>query len=150
VNATTSPTTTLTPSSLLNNSNNNNNNMLTKALITLQTNNNANVYQSALLTANKIFTNIITHVSIDCCIVNCCWLVANCVIFCVLFICSFFMVTKPPLHHVVSFDIFQLFPSIFGGINLHNIRILYINLLISQWKKSIVVLTCPIQHLHVD
>jgi len=49
----------------LNNSNTNNN-MLTKALITLQTNNNVNVYQSALLTANKIFTNIITHVSIDC------------------------------------------------------------------------------------
>ena len=64
VNATTSTATTLPPS-LLNNSTNNNN-MLTKALITLQTNNNPNVYQSALLTANKIFTNIITHVSIDC------------------------------------------------------------------------------------
>lgn len=61
----TATTTTLPHSSLLNNSNTNNN-MLTKALITLQTNNNVNVYQSALLTANKIFTNIITHVSIDC------------------------------------------------------------------------------------
>jgi hypothetical protein len=71
VNATTSTTTTLPPS-LLNNSTNNNN-MLTKALITLQTNNNANVYQSALLTANKIFTNIITHVSIDCLLLLLLW-----------------------------------------------------------------------------
>ena len=35
---------------------------LTEALITLQTNNNAHVYHTALVTSNKIFTNIITHV----------------------------------------------------------------------------------------
>jgi len=35
---------------------------LTEALITLRTNNNARVYHTALVTSNKIFTNIITHV----------------------------------------------------------------------------------------